>query len=72
MKALLLSLIRFLTAAPSPPCAPPLPLYPTCSEYALEAVERYGASKGLGCPAPRRIGGAPLHRQESIESTYVP
>ena len=28
--------------------------YPTCSQYALEAVEKYGAVKG-GCLAARRI-----------------
>jgi uncharacterized protein len=36
------------------PCLPPACRYvPTCSEYAIEAVERYGALRGLGMAAWR-------------------
>ena len=55
MKALLLSLIRFYRRAASPLRPPCCRFIPTCSEYALEAVERYGAVKG-GWLALRRIG----------------
>ena len=51
---LLLCLIRFYRAAISPTHAPCCRFTPTCSQYALEAVEKYGAVKG-GCLALRRI-----------------
>ena len=46
MKRLLLFLIRFYRSNISPLRAPCCRFIPTCSEYALEAVERYGAWKG--------------------------
>ena len=53
-KRILLWLIRFYRAAISPTHAPCCRFTPTCSQYALEAVEKYGALKG-GCLALRRI-----------------
>ena len=53
-KRALLWLIRFYRAAISPTHAPCCRFTPTCSQYALEAVEKYGALKG-GCLALRRI-----------------
>ena len=53
-KRMLLWLIRFYRAAISPTHAPCCRFTPTCSQYALEAVEKYGALKG-GCLALRRI-----------------
>ena len=53
-KRALLWLIRFYRAAISPTHAPCCRFTPTCSQYALEAVEKYGAVKG-GCLALRRI-----------------
>lgn len=54
MKRLFLSLIRFYRKRISP-CRPPCCRFvPTCSEYALEAVEKYGAWKG-GWLALRRL-----------------
>ena len=46
MKALLLALIRFYRRAISPLRPPCCRFIPTCSQYALEAVEKYGAWKG--------------------------
>ena len=54
MKALLLSLIRFYRRAISPLRPPCCRFIPTCSEYALEAVEKYGAVKG-GWLVARRL-----------------
>ena len=54
MKRALLWLIRFYRAAISPTHAPCCRFTPTCSQYALEAVEKYGALKG-GFLALRRI-----------------
>ena len=53
-KRMLLWLIRFYRAAISPTHAPCCRFTPTCSQYALEAVEKYGAVKG-GFLALRRI-----------------
>lgn len=46
MKGLLLWLIRFYRNKISPLRAPCCRFTPTCSQYALEAVEKYGAAKG--------------------------
>lgn len=54
MKRVLLALVRFYRRAIStfrPPCCR---YTPTCSQYALEAIEKYGALKG-GWMAFRRI-----------------
>lgn len=53
-KRALLWLIRFYRAAISPMHRPCCRFIPTCSQYALEAVEKYGAAKG-GYLALRRI-----------------
>ena len=54
MKRLLLSLIRFYQRKISPAFPPRCRFTPTCSQYALEAVEKYGAAKG-GFLAIRRF-----------------
>lgn len=46
MKHLLLFLIRFYQKRISPLRAPACRFTPTCSQYALEAVEKYGAARG--------------------------
>lgn len=46
MKKLLLWLIRWYRREISPRKRPCCRFIPTCSEYALEAVERFGAVKG--------------------------
>lgn len=46
MKRLLLGAIRFYRAAISPKKPAMCRYIPTCSEYGLEAVERFGAFKG--------------------------
>ena len=53
-KRALLLLIRFYRRAISPYVTPCCRFEPTCSRYALEAVEKYGALKG-GYWALRRI-----------------
>lgn len=47
MQALLLALIRFYRYAVSPFLGQRCRFYPSCSEYAAEAVQRYGAAKGV-------------------------
>ncbi len=53
-KRFLLWLVRFYRAAISPMHRPCCRFIPTCSQYALEAIEKYGAFKG-GYLALRRI-----------------
>ena len=54
MKRIFLTLIRFYQKHISP-CFPPCCRYtPTCSAYAFEAIEKYGALKG-GWLALKRI-----------------
>ena len=54
MKRLLLLLIHFYRSGISPLMPPHCRYYPTCSAYAMEAIERYGARRG-GWMALRRI-----------------
>ena len=46
MKRILLAMIRFYRKRISPLSAPKCRFVPTCSQYALDAVEKYGALKG--------------------------
>ena len=46
MKHLLLMLIRFYRKCISPYTPPSCRFSPTCSQYGLEAIEKYGALKG--------------------------
>ena len=46
MKRLLLAIVRFYRKYISPARPPCCRYIPTCSEYALIAIERYGAAKG--------------------------
>ena len=46
MKNVLMSLIRFYQKHISPAFPPRCRYIPTCSEYAMEAISRYGALKG--------------------------
>lgn len=64
MKRLFLALIRFYRRHISPLSPPKCRFVPTCSQYALEAVEKYGAVKG-GWLAIRRLSRChPFHRGE--------
>lgn len=54
MKKLMLWLIRFYRVRISPFTPPTCRYMPTCSQYAVEAIEKYGALKG-GWLAFRRL-----------------
>ena len=54
MKRLLLALIRFYQSAISPYFPARCRFRPTCSAYAYEAIQKYGARKG-GYLALRRL-----------------
>ncbi|HRT37595.1 MAG TPA: membrane protein insertion efficiency factor YidD [Caldisericia bacterium] len=47
MKKLILILIKFYQKFISPMFPPSCRYTPTCSQYTLEAVEKYGSIKGL-------------------------
>ena len=64
MKRIFLTLIRFYRKNISPYTPPTCRFIPTCSQYALEAIEKYGAAKG-GLLALKRIAKChPFHRGE--------
>ena len=46
MKTILIAMIKFYQRYLSPLKTTKCPYFPTCSEYGLEAVEKYGALKG--------------------------
>ena len=54
MKRILLALIRFYRKAISPYTPACCRYIPTCSQYAMEAIGKYGAAKG-GWMACKRI-----------------
>lgn len=54
MKKLFLALIAIYRYAISPMLPPRCRYTPTCSQYAIEAIEKYGAFKG-GWLAAKRI-----------------
>ena len=62
MKRILLALIRFYRRQLSPlKRTPTCRFIPTCSEYALEAIERYGAWKGTRLAMLRLLRCHPFH-----------
>jgi len=46
MKRVLIGMVRFYRKHLSSPYNPTCRFYPTCSKYALESLEKYGALKG--------------------------
>ena len=72
MKRLLIAMIRFYRRRISPLTPPCCRFIPTCSQYALEAIEKYGALKGGWLALRRILKCQPFHRQKSIEYDPVP
>jgi len=72
MKKALLLLIRLYRRYISPLRAPCCRFIPTCSAYALEAVEKYGALKGGALALRRVLKCHPFHRQKSVVYDPVP
>lgn len=66
MKRALLAAIRFYQASVSPLRPPRCRFIPTCSAYASEAIEKYGACRG-GLLALRRLSHChPFYRGGKI------
>ena len=64
MKRLLLAIIRFYQKRISPGLPPRCRYCPTCSQYALEAIERYGAWRGSWLALKRFLRCHPFSRRD--------
>ena len=62
MKKALLKFFRFYQTVISPICPPRCRFIPSCSQYAVEAVEKYGAAKGGFLALKRFLRCHPFHR----------
>ena len=67
MKTLLLWLIRFYRKRISPLRAPCCRFTPTCSAYALEAIEKYGAIKGGWLTVNRLLRCNPFYKGDYFD-----
>jgi uncharacterized protein len=61
LKKIFILLIRFYQTAISPLKPPTCRFYPTCSQYGLEAVQRFGAVKGGWLAMKRILKCHPFH-----------
>ncbi|MBN2298636.1 MAG: membrane protein insertion efficiency factor YidD [Deltaproteobacteria bacterium] len=61
VKKLVLSLIRFYQKAISPSFPRSCRFWPTCSDYAIEAINTYGLARGLLKTTFRVIKCNPFH-----------
>ena len=64
MKKLMLAAIRFYQKRISPARPPCCRFIPTCSQYAAEAIEKYGAWKGGKLAVKRLLKCHPFHTGE--------
>lgn len=72
MKALLLFLVRFYRKNISPARPPCCRFIPTCSTYALEAIEVHGAWKGRCLAVWRVLRCHPFHKEKGFIYDPVP
>ena len=70
MKRLFIALVRFYRRYISPCKMPCCRYVPTCSQYALEALEKYGALKGSALALRRVARCHPFHR--GVHNFYDP
>ena len=61
MRGLLIWLLRLYKSGVSPLLPPACRFVPTCSEYALEAVQKYGALRGSWMGLRRLLKCHPFH-----------
>ena len=67
MKQVLLALIKFYRKAISPHFPAKCRFRPTCSEYGLEAVEKYGAAKGGWLTLKRLLRCNPFYKGDMFD-----
>lgn len=61
MRELVITSLRFYKRWISPVLPSACRFYPTCSEYMLQAVERYGVVRGVGLGLRRLLRCHPFH-----------
>jgi putative membrane protein insertion efficiency factor len=61
VKSVLIALIRGYQLAVSPLLPPSCRFTPTCSEYTMEAIKKYGAVRGSYLGARRLLRCHPFH-----------
>ncbi|HZJ46137.1 MAG TPA: membrane protein insertion efficiency factor YidD [Pyrinomonadaceae bacterium] len=61
MKIVLISLLRVYKLGISPLLPPSCRFTPTCSEYAVDAISRYGALRGSGLALRRLLKCHPFN-----------
>lgn len=61
MKKFLIFIINIYRKFVSPIKAPSCRFYPTCSQYAINAIEKYGAVKGTFMAIKRILKCHPFH-----------
>lgn len=67
MKKLLLCLIRFYRRHISPHTPPSCRFSPTCSQYAYEAINKYGACKGGWLALKRLLRCHPFYKGDHYD-----
>lgn len=67
MKRLLLWLIRFYRRGISPHTPPSCRFHPTCSAYAYEAINKYGAAKGTWLAVKRLCRCHPFYKGDPYD-----
>ncbi|MDO5401225.1 MAG: membrane protein insertion efficiency factor YidD [Eubacteriales bacterium] len=67
MKALLVLLIRFYQRCISPAFPARCRFRPTCSAYALEAINKYGAAKGGWLALKRLLRCNPFYKGDIFD-----
>lgn len=72
MKKLLIAIVNFYRGHISLRVQPQCRYMPTCSRYALEALEKYGAAKGSWLALKRILRCHPFHRGDHNNYDPVP
>lgn len=67
MKRLMLGFIRFYQRHISPGLPPRCRFYPTCSQYAVEAIEKYGPCKGGWLALKRFLRCHPFYKGDFFD-----
>lgn len=61
LKGILVFTIRFYQKWISPMKKPSCRFYPTCSEYAIQAIQKYGGIRGTAMSVKRILKCHPFH-----------
>ncbi len=72
MKSLVLAMIRGYQRYISPCFPPSCRFTPTCSQYGIQAIERYGLLRGGWLSLKRLLRCHPFHRDGTMKVDPVP